>query len=80
MISLTLQDKCGLMVAEIEYSDEYEKLLEDGGDDFLLQKFNEAISILTIRAKAKESFEDFSVDELDTLALVFGLMEELEWD
>ena len=52
-IGLTLEEANGLRIAEIEYSDAYAELLEDGGDEFLLHKFNEAISILSLRIKAK---------------------------
>ena len=75
-IGLTLEEANGLRVAEIEYSDAYAELLEDGGDEFLLHKFNEAISILSLRIKAKRCEEEFTQAERDVLELVFGLIED----
>lgn len=75
-IGLTLEEANGLRIAEIEYSDAYAELLEDGGDEFLLHKFNEAISILSLRIKAKRCEEEFTQAERDVLELVFGLIED----
>lgn len=75
-IGLTLEEANGLRIAEIEYSDAYAELLEDGGDEFLLRKFNEAISILSLRIKAKRCEEEFTQAERDVLELVFGLVED----
>ena len=75
-IGLTLEEANGLRIAEIEYSDAYAELLEDGGDEFLLHKFNEAISILSLRIKAKRCEEEFRQAERDVLELVFGLIED----
>lgn len=75
-IGLTLEEANGLRIAEIEYSDAYAELLEDGGDEFLLHKFNEAISILSLRIKAKRCEEEFTQAERDVLELVFSLIED----
>ena len=75
-IGLTLEEANGLRIAEIEYSDHYSELLEDGGDEFLLHKFNEAISILSLRIKEKKCEEEFTQAERDVLELVFGLIED----
>ena len=72
MNGLNFKERCGLTIAEIEYSDKYEELLEDGRDEQLLNKFNQAISILAIRAKSKESFDDFSFEEREVLEEVFS--------
>ena len=72
MNGLNFKERYGLTIAEIEYSDKYEELLEDGGDKQLLNKFNQAISILAIRAKSKESFDDFSFEEREVLEEVFS--------
>ena len=75
-IGLTLEEANGLRIAEIEYSDHYSELLEDGGDEFLLRKFNEAISILSLRIREKRCEEEFTQAERDVLELVFCLIED----
>ena len=75
-IGITLEIANGLSIAQIEYSDSYAELLEDGGDEFLLHKFNEAISILSLRIKEKKCEEEFTQAERDVLELVFGLIGE----
>lgn len=76
LIGLTLEDRYDCTIGSIQYSDEYEELLEDGGDEFLLKMFNDAIEILKMRMIEKKCHEEFNDEEEEVLSLVLGLIGE----
>ncbi len=75
-ITLTLREKHFNTICEIECSEMYNQMLENGETDYLLSQFNQAISILSQRIRKNKCEEEFTEYESDLLALVLGLIEE----
>lgn len=65
------------MICKIECSEFYNRMLETGETDFLLNLFNQAISILSQNLrKNNHTTEELSDKEKEILNLVFSLIEE----
>ena len=75
-ITLTLKERHFNTICEIECSEMYNKMLESGNTEYLLDMFNQAISKISNRIKQYKCEEEFTENEADVLALVLGLIEE----
>ena len=75
-ITLTLKERHFNTMCEIECSEMYNKMLESGDTEYLLDQFNQAISIISNRIKEDRCEEEFTEQEIDKLALVLSLIEE----
>lgn len=75
-ITLTLREKHFNTICEIECSEMYNKMLESGDTEYLLNQFNQAISVISNRIREDRCEEEFTEHESDLLALVLGLIED----
>lgn len=75
-ITLTLKEKHFNTICEIECSELYNEMLENGDTEYLLDMFNQAISMLSQRIRKNKCEEEFTEKEIDLLGLVLGLIEE----
>ena len=55
-------------IKEIEYSDLYEELTENGGSEYLLKIFNEVISMLSQRIRQNRCDKEFTENEVNKLS------------
>lgn len=76
MFSFTIEERYGNTIAEIECSELYNQMLETGDTEYILDLFNQAISILSTRLREGRCKEEFTEQEIDKLALVLGLIED----
>lgn len=72
----TIEERHKNTICEIECSEKYNKMLENGDTLELLKMFNNAISILSKRIREQRCDQEFTEREADVLALVLGLIEE----
>ena len=72
----TIEEKYGNTIATIECSEMYNQMLENGDTEYLLDMFNQAISVLSMRLRNNRCEEEFTEKETDILALVLGLIED----
>lgn len=74
--AFTAEERHFNTIKEIEGSNLYEELTENGGGEYLLKIFNEVISMLSQRIKQNRCDKEFTENEADKLVLVLGLIEE----
>ena len=74
--AFTIEERHMNTICEIECSEKYNKMLEDGNNLELLNMFNNAISIISKRIREQRCDQEFTEKEADVLALVLGLIEE----
>ena len=75
-ITLTVKERHFNTICEIECSEMYNQMIESGDTEYLLDLFNQAISVLSQRIKKDKCEEEFTKKESDLLALVLSLIEE----
>ncbi len=75
-ITLTLKERHYNTICEIECSELYNQMIENGDTEYLLDMFNQAISVLSERIRKERCEEEFTEKETDLLSLVLGLVEE----
>lgn len=74
--AFTIEERHMNTICEIECSEKYNEMLENGDNLELLNIFNNAISIISKRIREQRCNQEFTEEESDILALVLGLIEE----
>lgn len=74
--AFTIEERHQNTIVEIECSEFYNRMLENGDTEYLLHTFNEVISMLSQRIRKCECDKKFTDIEADKLALVLGLIED----
>ena len=74
--AFTIEERHMNTIIEIECSEKYNDMLENGNTLELLDMFNNAISILSRRIRECKCDQEFTEQESDILALVLSLIEE----
>lgn len=74
--AFTIEEKHFNTIEMIEGSRMYERLTENGGNEYSLKIFNEVISMLSRRIRKCECNKEFTENEVDKLSLVLSLIEE----
>lgn len=73
--SFTIEERHCNTIAEIECSDMYNDMLESGDYEYILEIFNEVISMLSQRLKQNKCNQEFTEIESDKLAFVLSMIE-----
>ena len=74
--SFTIEERHMNTICEIECSEKYNQMLENGDTEYLLNIFNQAILILSQRIRNSKCNEEFTEQEQDILSFVMGLIED----
>ena len=74
--AFTIEERHYNTICEIECSETYNNMLENGNYEYLLHIFERAISILSQRIRQQKCNKKFTEEESDILALVLGIIEE----
>lgn len=74
--SFTIEERHMNTICEIECSEKYNQMLENGDTEYLLNMFNQAISILSQRIRKSKCDKEFTEQEQDILSFVMGLIED----
>ena len=71
----TIEERHHNTIVEIECSDMYNDMLENGECEYILGLFNEVISMLSQRLKQDKCSKEFTETESDKLAFVLSMIE-----